>query len=702
MTVAAAHPIDARAARVGQANRQLQFWLAIFLLCVLIFALRPYLAWVKAPPPELLLPIADWVNGAADWFVNTFKWLFRAITWLLNWPMRWLQSFLHWLPWPAAILIVAVLAWTAGGARLTAFAVLALLYILVVGYWDESMNTMALVGLSVPMSLAAGLAIGIWAFKSRMVERVVLPTLDVMQTVPTFAYLIPILWLFGFGPVVGLIASMIYATPPMVRNTLLGLQRVQPEMAEAGRMAGCTTRQLLWRVQLPGALSNIMLGVNQTIMAALSMVIIASVIGGFADIGWEVLSTMRKAQFGQSLLSGAVIALIAMVMDRISLGFAMRRPNRLRGESIWRSYRVMWLTLIGCLVLVVIARFAPSLHSYPESWGIRPAEPLNDLSMYLVVHVSDITEWIKDTTLLYILLPLSRGMITVATPKIWGIELTTTVIAGYILLVAGFTALATRKVGWAAGAAIVLFAVVYYFGAINLPWPAVFLVVTALAWQVGGWRLAGFAFGALAFILLSGVWRDAMMSVYLCAVAVGISCLVGIPIGIWAALNDRVSAFLRPINDTLQTMPQFVFLIPVVMLFKVGEFPALMAMVSYAIVPAIRYTEHGIRNVRPDAVEAARAIGCTRWQTLWRVQLPQAVPEIMLGMNQTILFSLAMLVVAALVGTRELGQLVYSALTAGDMGKGLIAGGSMALIAMVADRIVQAWSAQRKAALGLG
>jgi glycine betaine/proline transport system permease protein len=139
----------------------------------------------------------------------------------------------------------------------------------------------------------------------------------------------------------------------------------------------------------------------------------------------------------------------------------------------------------------------------------------------------------------------------------------------------------------------------------------------------------------------------------------------------------------------------------VVMLFKVGELPALMAMVSYAVVPAIRYTEHGIRNVRADAVEAARAFGCTRRQILLRVQLPQAVPEIMLGMNQTIMFGLSMLVISALVGTRDLGQTIYSALTNGNMGKGLIAGGSMALIAMVADRITQAWAARRKEALGL-
>jgi len=133
----------------------------------------------------------------------------------------------------------------------------------------------------------------------------------------------------------------------------------------------------------------------------------------------------------------------------------------------------------------------------------------------------------------------------------------------------------------------------------------------------------------------------------------------------------------------------------------VGEFPALLAIVSYAIVPSIRYTEHGIRQVRGDLVEAARAMGCTRRQILWRVQLPMAMPEIMLGINQTILFGIAMLAVAALVGTRELGQLIYSALSNADAGKAFVAGFSMALIAMVADRIAQAWAAQRKEALGL-
>ena len=141
-----------------------------------------------------------------------------------------------------------------------------------------------------------------------------------MRSVPTFAYLIPILLLFGFGLVIGLIASAIYASPPMVRNVILGLRRVPTDIVESGQMSGTTKRQLLWWVQIPTALPTIMIGVNQTTMCALSMVIIAAIIGSSADIGWEVLSTMRRAQVGLALLAGWVSALIAMIMDPISRG----------------------------------------------------------------------------------------------------------------------------------------------------------------------------------------------------------------------------------------------------------------------------------------------------------------------------------------------------------------------------------------------
>ena len=702
MTLARAAQEHAPGSRAAAIDRDLVAWLAVLVASACAFALLPELPWLKALPADLLPPISDWINVAMAAFVDNFKWLFRAVNWLLDWPMWGLQEFLHWLPWPAAICLVAMVAYAAGGAGLAAFSTAALLYMVAIGDWDESMATLSLVGVSVPLSLLLGFAIGIVGFKSRLAARIIRPMLDLMQTMPTFAYLIPILLLFGFGQVVGLIASTIYAAPCMTRNVMLGLQRVPADVLEAGRIMGCTRRQLLWRVQIPTAMPTLMLGVNQTIMAALSMVIIASVIGGFDDIGWEVLSTLRKAQFGQSLVSGLVLALIAMILDRISSGFARQQfVYRVRQGSLWERYRSQWIAVGVVAAWALLAYLLPALRSYPEEWVLHPADALNRAIDFLLRTYGGFFGWIRDQVLMFLLLPLRNGIASVTTPKLWGVTMSTSFIVSYCAVVLGIAFAATRYGGWRCGILIIVLGAFYFFGAGNFLWLAPVLALALFALQVAGWRMALFAMSAVAFILLTAVWREAMLSFYLCAVSVFISAAIGVALGIWSALNDRVSAFLRPINDTLQTMPQFVFLIPVVMLFKVGEFPALLAIVSYAIVPSIRYTEHGIRQVRTDLVEAARAMGCTGRQILWRVQLPMAMPEIMLGINQTILFGIAMLVVAALVGTRELGQLVYSALTNADAGKGFIAGLSMALIAMVADRIAQAWAAQRKEALGL-
>jgi len=702
MTLAKAAQHDAGSDRAVALDRGLLLWLAVLAASAVAFALVGELPWLKALPADLLPPISDWINVAMAAFVATFKWLFRAVNWLLDWPMWGLQGLLHWLPWPATICLVAMVAYAAGGAGLAAFSTVALLYMVVIGYWDESMTTLSLVGVSVPLSLLLGSAIGILGFKSRQAARIILPVLDLMQTVPTFAYLIPILLLFGFGQVVGLIASTIYAAPCMTRNVMLGLRRVPADVLEAGQIMGCTERQLLWRVQIPTAMPTLMVGVNQTIMAALSMVIIAAVIGGFDDIGWELLSTLRKAQFGQSLLAGLVIALIAMVLDRISSGFAKQQfLYRPRQGSLWQRYRRQWIALGLVTAWILLALLLPALRSYPDEWVLHPAGALNSAINSILETFGGLLGWIRDQFLLFLLLPLRNGIAAVATPKLWGFALTPSFIALYCALLLGIAIAATRYGGWRLGLVIVVLGTFYFFGAVNIVWLAAVLALALFAYQVAGWRMALFALSAVLFIVLAGVWREAMLSFYLCAVSVFISAAIGVTLGIWSALNDRVSAFLRPINDTLQTMPQFVFLIPVVMFFRVGEFPALLAIVSYAIVPSIRYTEHGIRQVRPDLVEAARAMGCTRRQILWRVQLPIAMPEVMLGINQTILFGIAMLVVAALVGTRELGQLVYNALSNADAGKGFVAGFSMALIAMVADRIAQAWAAQRKEALGL-
>ncbi len=191
------------------------------------------------------------------------------------------------------------------------------------------------------------------------------------------------------------------------------------------------------------------------------------------------------------------------------------------------------------------------------------------------------------------------------------------------------------------------------------------------------------------------------MSICLCGIAVIISFQAGTTIGIWAAHNDTVSAIVRPFNDTLQTMPLFVLLIPFVMVFKIGEFTALLAIIAYAIVPAIRYAEHGLRSLPANVIEAATMIGATNQQMLWQVKIPLGLPVMMLGLNQTIRYGIAMLIIAALVGTNGLEQVVYMGLSDGDFGVGIIAGIGMVIIAIITDRMTHAWSRKRQEELGL-
>jgi len=695
----------AESIRTVRVNRRVESallaWIVVGVIAAGCFLLREEIPWLVKYPAQWTIPMVKWINQFMNWFVEHFRWLFQAVTWALTWPMNWIQGLLHWLPWPATIAGFSVLAYVAAGWRLAVFTVIALFYMVVTGYWGESMNTLALVFVSVPMAVGIGFVLGVSAFKSERMERIVEPALDLMQTVPTFAYLIPILLLFGFGPVVGLIASAIYACPPMVRNMMLGLRRVPSDVVESGRMSGTTRRQLFWWVQIPTALPTIMVGVNQTTMAALSMVIIAAIIGSSADIGWEVLSTMRKAQFGQSLLAGIVIALIAMIMDRISRGFTDQQRLLRHAGSFWHRHRYALTALAAMIGFVLLSQILPALRSYPERWVWYPAAPINDALTYVITNYPQVTDAIKKTVLFYFLLPLRLGLESAVRPFSWGFELTPMMSYGYAAVVIVLTGLASRSWGWRSGVAVILLGGLFYFGVTTTPWPVFIIVVTLMAWQVGGWKVGIFSLLGLLFMLTTGVWPQSMLSVYLCGAAVLVSFVFGGLLGIWAANNDRVSAFLRPINDTLQTMPLFVILIPVLMFFQVGEFTAFLAIIAYAIVPAIRYTEHGLRNVRPDVVEAAKSMGCSRGQIMWQVKLPLALPEIMLGLNQTIMFGLAMLVIAALVGTTGLGQQVYIALSKADPGLGLVAGLSMALIAMIADRIIQAWSTQKKAALGL-
>jgi glycine betaine/proline transport system permease protein len=448
---------------------------------------------------------------------------------------------------------------------------------------------------------------------------------------------------------------------------------------------------LFFLVRCRAGLRQILLGVNQTTMAALNMIIVASIIGGSEDIGWRVLSTLRKAEFGESLVAGIVIALMAMVLDRITYGLATRAPDMSPQQGFVGRHR-FGLMVISSAVLVYLATLAlPELKTWPEAWTFDPAAPLNAAIEAFVLWAKPVLDSIKNFIIFTLVLPLKIGLLNVVGPFTWGFTATIWHAAGYAVLVAFGAWLALGRGRSGLAIAIASVGVIMFFGLTNLTWPGASLLLIWFGYRSGGARLALWATVAMAFMLLTGSYEKAVLSVQLCALAVAASFLIGTGLGIAAAESDRFSRILRPINDTLQTMPVFVLLIPVIMIFKIGEFSALLAIILYAVVAPIRYAEYGLRNVSKDAIEASTSMGATRSQILWRVKMPLAMPNIMLGLNQAIMFGISMLVITALVGTDELGQIIYIGLSKGNFGIGFLAGVAMAVIALLADQYCRAW-----------
>ncbi|MFK7877095.1 MAG: ABC transporter permease [Paracoccaceae bacterium] len=665
------------------------FALCVFVLCMLLEDIAP---WLIAFPAALTLPATDMVGAGLTVILEAIKPAMRMLSYLLSFPMGWANSVLLGLPWALIIAAVTAFGWHVGGARMAALGLTGFGFVLLSGYWDESMSTLSLVVVSVPLAVLVGGAIGLLANEIPRLRTAVLAVLDAMQTIPTFAYLTPLLLLFGFGPVVGLVASAIYAAPPMARNLLLGLDRVEPEIKEAAIMSGATRWQQLFQIEIPAASQQIMVGVNQSLMASLSMVIIAAVIGGFNDIGWEVLLTMRKAQFGQAMLAGMVIVVFAVVIDRMSAALALERTrhNARTGFGI-----------LGAGVVVALIAVLTGL-TLPEDGVFAPLVAAVDggLSAFTVANGAAL-DGIKNGAMFFGMLPLRIGLDDAVLPFTWGFQWTGAMSLGLfaVAALAGvLLALAGRMLG---GVMLVLGVLMLETGITNLPWPFVVLGIGAVAFVAQGPRLALLCMGLFATILIAGLYERALLSIYLSGSAVVACALVGGLLGLLGAVSPLAWRLILPVCDVLQTIPLFVFLIPVLMFFQIGEFSAFLAICFYAVVPMIRYTRFGLINTPPEMIEAAIASGATPRQILFQVRAPYAAPSILLGLNQTILYAFAMLVIAALIGTTGLGQSIYLALGQADVGLGVSAGAAMAILAFIADRLVQGFAEDRRRALGL-
>lgn len=659
-------------------------------LCLLLEGLMP---WLSIFPKEWVLPATETVGTGVKSGLTFLKPAARMFSALMAYPMAATNYVLAAVPWPLLIAATVALGWRLGGIKMASMAAIGLGLVLVSGYWPQGMNTLALVAVSVPLALVVGAGIGILANEFPAFRAPVQALLDVMQTVPTFAYLTPLLVLFGFGPVVGLIASAIYAAPPMARNVLLGLQRVEHEVKEAAIMAGGTRIQQLFQVEIPAAKVQIMVGVNQCLMAALSMVIIAAVIGGFNDIGWEVLLTMRKAQFGPAMLAGAVIVIFAILIDRMSATLAQER------RQLWDGRISLGILLLGLIIsLVFWSRIGD-----PGSYQLM--DPLADgldswLTDFTRANAEALTSF-KNGVMFYVLLPLRIGLDQAILPFTWGFQWTPVMSLWFYGAAALVGAACALRGQVTLGLVVLIAAGILETGVSQLPWPFVLAGAAALSWVAGGPRLALLSLVLLTTILVSGLWERALLSLYLSGAAVFACAVLGGAIGLLSAVSPLAWRIVRPICDMLQTIPLFVFLIPVLMVFQIGEFSAFLAIIAYAVVPMIRYTRQGLISTPEEMIEAATASGATGWQMMRDVRAPYAAPTILLGLNQTILYAFAMLVIAALIGTTGLGQSIYLALGQADVGLGISAGAAMAILALIADRIVQGFAQERKKALGL-
>ncbi|UCD08918.1 MAG: proline/glycine betaine ABC transporter permease [Dehalococcoidales bacterium] len=279
--------------------------------------------------PEVYFPLGEWINVLVDWLTRTLDPFFDVVTEIIRTPLVGIERFLLWLPWWIVIGIFVAIAWKFASWKIALFALIGLAFIGVMGVWDDAMTTLAIVLASVLVSLIVGIPIGIAAAKSDRVYGLVRPILDFMQTMPAFVYLIPAVFFFGLGKVPAVVATCIYAVPPCIRLTNLGIRQVPADTVEAGRAFGTTPRQLLFRIQIPLAIPTIMAGINQTIMMALAMVVICSMIGA-AGLGLEVLKGIQRLDLGRAFIAGISIVIMAMVLDRITQSFGASRDTTQR------------------------------------------------------------------------------------------------------------------------------------------------------------------------------------------------------------------------------------------------------------------------------------------------------------------------------------------------------------------------------------
>ena len=599
-------------------------------------SLNQFNAWVAANRADnpVFLYIFTPLRAVVDNVANLFITLFAASSTGLRLPE---------IGWFGTVGLLGWIAFAVGNARVALLTVAVFTFFGFQGLFVEATYTFALVLTAVLLTLLVGIPLGILAGVSTRVATVITPVLDFMQTLPTFVYLAPLALIFLIGPASAVIATVIYAAPPVIRLTAHGIRSIPENTREASDSLGTTGLQRLLTLQLPMARRTVVMGINQSTMAALSMVTIAALIAA-PGLGQVVVRALQSLDVGTAVNAGLSIVLLAIVLDRVTTAASRRaEPGAARTGRISRRnrYIVLGVTLAVALVMVQLSRSSLWAAAFPKDFNIGPA---------IVQAVSSASQWMQSSLSLFT------------------VSLRESVTTG---ILNPFQSLLT-----------------------DTPFYILVGVIALAAYALGGWKLAAVTTACLGVIIYLGLWSDSMVTLAGTLVATVLVMVLGVVFGVAMGRSQRVDQLLRPILDAGQTMPAFVYLVPFLGLFGATRFTAIIAGIIYAAPVAIKITADGIAAISPTVLEAAISSGSTPWQVITKVQLPMARKSLALAANQGLIYVLAMVVVGALVGAGGLGYDVVAGFVQSSLfGKGLAAGLAIVFLGILLDRMTQAAAA---------
>lgn len=599
-------------------------------------------------------PMSDWFSSVMD-YIRQNRYTNPVFVYVIN-PIRsFVEIFVDVIRFvissPSGSNVIPLIGWlgtlsVAGyivyaTSRLR-FAILAIVLLLgcgVLGMWVYTMDTLAMTLGAVILSLAIGLPIGIWAGLSDRVMNVVRPVLDLAQILPTLVYLAPLALVFLIGVAAATVATMIYSIPIAIRITAHAIRSLRAGPLEAAESMGSTRMQTLRKVQLPMAKRTIILGVNQTTLAALSFVVIAALIGA-PGLGLPVIDSLMIRDVGGGFLAGGAVVLLAIMLDR-STSAAVEYSD----SSDFLDARGKFRRRVG-LVVGGVATIIAILASRNFLWAAVFPERI-DFSDAISDWISTAASWVTDTF----------SFITVGFNEAFTVSVLNP-------LESGLT---------------------------GAPWFLTVIAVSIFAAIVGGPRVSVVALLMMLLIFSTGLWFDTMVTLSQVLVAGVVVLAIGVVLGVLSGRSERVAQVLRPFLDAGQTLPAFVYLIPVLALFGPSRFAAIVCGIFYAAPIVIRIVADGVRGVSTNMMEAATSMGSSRLQTITKVQLPASKRSVLLGANQGLIFILAVIVIGAYVGAGGLGYLVIAGLSKPEIqGKGIAAGLAIVSLGVVLDRIAHA------------